>query len=74
METLSPMDSGGDSQHPAGSTYGSGESNAPKSPLHMNLGFLKSLTEKKNTTRGMIEYDDIETRPNVQVRWTATKT
>ena len=58
METLSPMDSGGDSQHPGGSTYGSGESNGPKSPLHMNLGFLKSLTEKKTTTRGMILLKD----------------
>lgn len=37
----------------AGSGYGSGQSDSGKSPLSMSLGFLKTLTEKKNT-RGML--------------------
>jgi hypothetical protein len=32
-----------------GSGYGSGQSDNGKSPLSMSLGFLKTLTEKKNT-------------------------
>jgi len=35
-----------------GSGYGSGQSDGSKSPLTMSLGFLKNLTEKKNT-RGL---------------------
>ena len=51
---ISPMDSGGDmtDHHAGGSAYGSGDSSGAKSPLHMNLGFLKGLTEKK-MTRGL---------------------
>jgi hypothetical protein len=36
-----------------GSGYGSGQSDSSRSPLSMSLGFLKNLTEKKNT-RGRI--------------------
>jgi hypothetical protein len=32
-----------------GSGYGSGQSDSGKNPLAMSLGFLKNLTEKKNT-------------------------
>lgn len=32
-----------------GSGYGSGQSDSIRSPLSMSLGFLKNLTEKKNT-------------------------
>ena len=75
METLSPMDSGGEIPgQSAGSTFGSGESNGGRSPLHMNLGFLKSLTEKKTTTRGMWLYIE-QGRPDLQwSRWAATET
>ncbi|KAI9676540.1 MAG: hypothetical protein M1817_000699 [Caeruleum heppii] len=57
MTTASPGDSGigssGDGQRSAGeSAYASGESNSSRSPLHMNLGFLKNLTEKKTTRDG----------------------
>ncbi|KAI9847174.1 MAG: hypothetical protein M1837_003037 [Sclerophora amabilis] len=31
---------------------GSGESSSSRSPLHMNLGFLKNLTERKTTREG----------------------
>lgn len=55
MSSASPVDpygprpSGG-----AGSADGSGQSDNGKSPLSMSLGFLKTLTEKKNT-RGKLE-------------------
>ena len=56
------MDSGGDLSHhqQGGNAFASGDSNGGRSPLSMNLGFLKSLTEKKTTTRG--ELTDASTR------------
>lgn len=48
MSTQSPIDQ----QQSGGSQYGSGQSENGKSGGIMNLGFLKGLTEKKNT-RGM---------------------
>ena len=67
------MSSSGDvhqSPH-GGNSYDNIESNGSKSPLHMNLGFLRNLTEKK-TTRGT-------SLPNTAFvtlttsRWAATK-
>jgi hypothetical protein len=47
MSTASPIDQYGNKS--GESTYGSGQSDSGKSPLSMSLGFLKTLTEKKNT-------------------------
>jgi hypothetical protein len=47
MSSASPVDQYG--LKSAGSGYGSGQSDNGKSPLSMSLGFLKTLTEKKNT-------------------------
>lgn len=48
------MDSSADGLNSPNSAnaYDNSDSTGSKSPLHMNLGFLKNLTEKK-TTRGM---------------------
>lgn len=48
------MGSSGDglSSPTGGNAYDNSDSAGSKSPLHMNLGFLKNLTEKK-TTRGV---------------------
>ena len=47
MSAPSPTDQYGNPT--GGSGYGSGQSDSGKSPLSMSLGFLKNLTEKKNT-------------------------
>lgn len=47
MSAASPTDQYGNKS--GGSGYGSGQSDSGKSPLAMSLGFLKNLTEKKNT-------------------------
>jgi hypothetical protein len=47
MSAASPPDQYGNKS--GGSGYGSGQSDSGKSPLSMSLGFLKNLTEKKNT-------------------------
>jgi hypothetical protein len=47
MSAASPTDQYGNKS--GGSGYGSGQSDNGKSPLSMSLGFLKNLTEKKNT-------------------------
>jgi hypothetical protein len=47
MSLASPIDQYGNKS--GGSGYGSGQSDSGKSPLSMSLGFLKTLTEKKNT-------------------------
>jgi hypothetical protein len=47
MSSASPVDQYGNKS--GGSGYGSGQSDGGKSPLSMSLGFLKNLTEKKNT-------------------------
>ncbi|KAI9052784.1 hypothetical protein LZ554_003057 [Drepanopeziza brunnea f. sp. 'monogermtubi'] len=47
MSAASPVEQYGNKS--GGSAYGSGQSDGGKSPLSMSLGFLKSLTEKKNT-------------------------
>ncbi len=55
-----------------GSGYGSGQSENGKSPLSMSLGFLKNLTEKKNT-RGA--FDSVSSLSALLIavnsRWTA---
>jgi hypothetical protein len=48
MSSASPVDQYGNKAG-GGSGYGSGQSDSGKSPLSMSLGFLKTLTEKKNT-------------------------
>jgi hypothetical protein len=50
-----PLDQFGNPYPSGGSGYGSGQSENGKSPLSMSLGFLKNLTEKKNT-RGVFAY------------------
>jgi hypothetical protein len=52
MSSASPVDQYGNKVG-SGSGYGSGQSDSGKSPLSMSLGFLKTLTEKKNT-RGVL--------------------
>jgi hypothetical protein len=47
MSSGSPIDQYGNKS--GGSGYGSGQSDGGKSPLSMSLGFLKNLTEKKNS-------------------------
>lgn len=47
MSSASPVDQYANKS--GGSGYGSGQSDSGKSPLSMSLGFLKNLTEKKNT-------------------------
>lgn len=47
MASTSALDQYGNP--PGGGGYGSGQSDSSKSPLSMSLGFLKNLTEKKNT-------------------------
>ncbi|KAA6409888.1 MAG: hypothetical protein FRX48_06501 [Lasallia pustulata] len=58
MAMISPVDSrmgsSGDglSSPTGGNAYDNSDSAGSKSPLHMNLGFLKNLTEKKTTRDG----------------------
>lgn len=56
MSSASPVDQYGNKS--GGSGYGSGQSDSGKSPLSLSLGFLKNLTEKKNT-RGSSVFPDI---------------
>ena len=73
---ISPIDSGGETtDHYGGSSaHGSGgDSAGGKSPLHMNLGFLKGLTEKK-MTRGSHRSAWSNTWRLRSCRWAATET
>ncbi|KAH8592038.1 hypothetical protein B0O99DRAFT_261230 [Bisporella sp. PMI_857] len=49
MSSASPVNQYSNRHNENGNEYGSGQSDNAKSPLTMSLGFLKSLTEKKNT-------------------------
>ncbi|MCJ1311347.1 hypothetical protein MMC25_005018 [Agyrium rufum] len=53
MAALSPMESGGSNlgNTAPSSNYGSGDSSGARSPLAMNIGFIKSIAEKKQQTR-----------------------
>jgi hypothetical protein len=53
MSSASPVDQYGNKVG-GGSGYGSGQSDSGKSPLSMSLGFLKTLTEKKNTRGALL--------------------
>ena len=69
----SSMSSSGDihqSPH-GGNSYDHIDSNGSKSSLHMNLGFLKNLTEKK-TTRGTCLRNTAFVTLTTS-RWAATK-
>lgn len=58
MAMISPVDSrmgstgDGLNSPTGGNAYENSDTTGLRSPLHMNLGFLKNLTEKK-TTRGI---------------------
>jgi hypothetical protein len=56
MSSASPVDQYGNNVG-GGSGYGSGQSDGGKSPLSMSLGFLKTLTEKKNTRGALLPGD-----------------
>jgi hypothetical protein len=60
MSSASPVDQYGNKS--GGSGYGSGQSDGGKSPLSMSLGFLKNLTEKKNT-RGKLSLSSLCAKP-----------
>jgi hypothetical protein len=58
--TTPPLDSYGQYATNSGNSgYGSGQSESPKSPLSASLGFLKNLTERKNT-RGRFYFGCID--------------
>lgn len=49
MTSMSPIEPSNGHRPSIGGGYVSGHSDGSKSPLSMSLGFLKTLTEKKNT-------------------------